>query len=302
MAVPTLQATGTLAVVTSGNLTVTLPTHQANDILIVVLSGWVPNTTTGTNVVAAPAGGWAKLLSDTLINTTIDGEWSIFWLRASASGTTNPAFTRPTSWDTGTDTNWSGIAYVIRGCETTGNPWDDAQKSALHSAANGALPAVTVSGTERHVIHFLSKADDNGGVTAATGWTLDTPVTTTTGTDASFQTIRKSNVSASTTADATTIVAPVTGLRYQFYGISFKPASEVTINPVNTNSPTVSGTAQLTAQDPVTINPPGSNSSTVSGTMQLASPGTPNGATDLAGTAGGSGIVNLTWTAPVGVQ
>jgi hypothetical protein len=302
MAVPTLQASGTLAVVTTGNLTVTLPTHQQNDILVVVVSAWVPNTTTGTAVMTAPAGGWVKLLSDTLINTTIDGEWAIFWMRASASGTTNPAFTRPANWDTGTDSNWSGRAYVIRGCVTTGDPWDAAVKSTLYSAANGALPAVTVSGTERHVIHFLAKPDDNGAVTAATGWTLDTAVSTTTGTDASFQTIRKSNVSASTTADAATITAPVTGLRYQYYGISFKPQAEVTIDPLGSNSATASGTAALTVQNQVEMSSVGSNSATASGTGQLASPGTPNGVTDLAGTAGGSGVVNLTWTAPVGVQ
>ena len=270
MAAPTLQASGTIANVTSGNLTVTLPTHQANDILIVVVSGWVPNTTTGTNVMAAPAGGWVKLLSDSLINTTIDGEWAIFWLRASAAGTTNPVFTRPTSWDTGTDTAWGGRAYVIRGCETVGNPWDAAVKSALHSTANQALPAVTVSGSERTVIHFLAKADDNGAVTAATGWTLDTAVTSTTGTDCSFQTIRKNNVSASTTADTATITAPVTGLRYQFYGISFKPGTPVTINPVESVSAAVSDVAQLSVHSaPTTITPVESVSATVSDTAQL---------------------------------
>lgn len=328
MAAPTLQASGTIANVTTGNLTVTLPAHQADDILIVVVSGWVPNTTTGTNVMTAPAGGWAKLLSDSLINTQIDGEWAIFWLRATASGTTNPAFTRPGSWDTGTDSAWGGRAYVIRGCAKTGNPWDDAAKSALHSAANGAFPAVTVSGSERTVIQFLSKSDDNGAVTAASGWTIDTAVGSTTGTDCSFQTIRKDNISASTTADTATIVAPVTGLRYQFYGISFKPddpttitpvesvsatvsdvadvtavAASVTIDPVESVSTSVSDVAQLTIVDPpTTITPVESTSVTVSDIAGLVSPGTPTAPLGLAGNPGTSGQVVLTWSAPTGIQ
>lgn len=305
MAAPTLQASGTVANVTSGNLTVTLPTHQANDILIVVVSGWVPNTTAGTNLMTAPAGGWVKLLSDSLINTQIDGEWAIFWLRATAPDTTNPAFTRPASWDTGTDSAWGGRAYVIRGCAVTGNPWDAAAKSALHSTANQAFPAVTVSGSERTVIQFLSKSDDNGGVTAATGWTIDTAATSATGTDCSFQTIRKNDISSSTTADTATITAPATGLRYQFYGISFKPEPPATINPVESVSAAVSDTAALTVTNPApptTITPVESISVAVSDTANLVSPGTPTAPLTLAGTSGASGAVNLTWSAPTGIQ
>ena len=225
MAAPTLSASGALATVTTGDLTVVLPTHTAADILIVVVSAWVPNTTTGTNEIAAPLN-WTKLLNDSLITGgIIDGEWAIFWRRGRVTpAAPNPVFVRPTSWDTGTDTNWSGRAYLVSGCAPVpDDPWDDAQKSALHSTANQAFPAVTVLAAERTVIQFLAKSDDNGAVTAASGWTIDTAVTTTSGTDASFQTIRQDNVSASTTADTATITAPATGLRYQFYGISFKP-------------------------------------------------------------------------------
>lgn len=264
MAAPTLQAEGAIAAVTTGNLTPTLPAHATNDILVVVMSAWVPNTTTGANTVAAPSG-WTKLLSDTVITSSlIDGEWAIFWKRAASGSEANPTFTRPTGWDTGTDTNWSARAYVIRGCITTGDPWDAAVKSALYSTANQALPAVTVSGSERMVLQGWSCSDNQAttGQPTSSGWTSGTLTNSTTGTDAGFNTLRKDNVSASTNADATTIPAPVQG-RYIYFGISFKPPASVT-TPVSmvavgvavagmTTSTTFARTLPVTALGVVTL-------------------------------------------------
>jgi hypothetical protein len=75
----------------------------------------------------------------------------------------------------------------------------------------------------------MVKSDDNGGLGSLTGWTIGTYTTTTTGTDASFQTAHKENVSASTTSDTTFIFTPAQG-RYQYYGISFKPSRDTRKN------------------------------------------------------------------------
>jgi hypothetical protein len=224
MAAPTLAAQGTVAAVTSGDLTVTLPAHQANDILIVALAGWVPNTTGDAAAIAAPSG-WTEIAQlATPATTPIDGRIAWFWRRATSSSETNPTFTRPSGWDTGTDTCWAGRAYVVRGCITTGNPWDEADPTVVYSTANQAFDAVTVSGAERTVIQFLNSQDDQSSGSAPSGWTAGTAATTTTGTDAGFQTFRKVNVSSDTGADATTVAAPAQG-RYAFLGISFIPPS-----------------------------------------------------------------------------
>lgn len=241
MAQPTLQAEGAIAVVTSGNLTVTLPSHQANDILVLLSVGWVPNTTTGANTMSL--AGWTKEQSDTLITSSlIDGEWALWWKRAASGAETNPTITRPTNWDTGTDTCWAGRAFTIRNCKTSGNPFDQSVKTALQSSANQAMAAVTVSGTMRTVIQFYLSSDDanNPGTNpSSSGWTLGTYARDTTGTDVEFQTLRKSNISASTSADGTTVAAPVQG-RYIYIGISFAPqnvdASGATIASGNTRN------------------------------------------------------------------
>lgn len=223
MPAPTLQAQGAIAAVTTGSLTVTLPAHQADDILVVTLSYWGPNSTDVQNP-PAPSGWTFVADIPGLSASLIRGRLNLFWLRATSGAETNPVFTRNTGWDTGTDTNWSGRAYTIRGCVTSGTPWDQAVISSDpgHSVANGAFGAVTVSGVERMVVQFLCSMDDQAAGAAPSGWTAGTAVTTTTGTDAGFQTFRKDNVSASTAADASATAAPAAGV-YGFFGVSFKP-------------------------------------------------------------------------------
>lgn len=79
----------------------------------------------------------------------------------------------------------------------------------------------------------------------------------------------------------------------------------MTVNPVGSTSGSISDVAQLTvsaAPATVTINPVGSTSGAISDSALLTSPGTPLAVSDLAGVPGSSGIVNLTWSEPVGVQ
>lgn len=107
MAIPTVQAVGSSAA-GIGDITVTLPTHAADDILLVV------HETNQSTAPSAPSG-WAVLAQyaqGTNVTTV-----TVYWLRATSSGTTNPTFVDPGN-------HQIGAALVIRGCITSGNPWD----------------------------------------------------------------------------------------------------------------------------------------------------------------------------------
>lgn len=224
MAAPTLQTQGNIAAVTTGNLAITLPAYTTNDIVVITTVGWVPNTTTGTNTQSL-ASPWTKYSPDitTITSSIIDAEYAFWWARATSASSlgTTVTITRPTSWDTGTDTCWAGRAYVIRGCETSGNPYDELVATSISTAANPAFPAVTVNAGERNVIVFMAKADNTATPTAATGYTVGTEATTTTGTDAGFQSytdVTNTSVSAVTPTGGT---APAQGGSV-YWGVSFK--------------------------------------------------------------------------------
>lgn len=222
MAAPTLQAEGSAVGATSGTLSPTIPTHQADDILILAVVFWGPNTVGDAAAVPTPSG-WTSIVDlATPATTPIDGRLAFFWRRAAAAGET-VSVTRGASWDTGTDTQFAARVYVIRGCITTGDPWDEADPTVVYNTANQPVDAVTVSGTERLVIQFLSAQDDWAtNPTAPAGWTAGTVQESTSGTDAGFFDFRKDNVSASTGADTPTVPVPTQGY-YAYVGISFKP-------------------------------------------------------------------------------
>jgi hypothetical protein len=194
VAAPTLQAQGNVAANTSGDLTITLPTYAANDIVVITTVGFVPNTATGANTQSL-ASPWTKNSPNVTVITggLIDEEHACWWARATSNSSlgSTVTITRPANWDTGTDTCWGGRAYVIRGCVTTGNPFDDFASTALSTAANPVLPAFTVAGGNRLAIVFMTKADNTTNPTAATGYTVGTNATSTAGTDCSFQTYRQ---------------------------------------------------------------------------------------------------------------
>ena len=223
MAAPVLQTEGATATgVTTGAPSITIPTHQANDILVVCAIAWVPNTVGDAAEIPTPSG-WA------LIGTqvkTVDGLLAWFWVRAAGAGTT-VTLTRGASWDTGTDTCFNGRAYVVRGCITTGNPWDAVASAGPYTTANQVFAAVTVSGAERMVVQFGNSTDNAAFAMTSTGWTIGTEDDDTGGTDSAFQTARKDNVSSSTAADAATVAAPAQGI-YGFMGISFIPPASTT--------------------------------------------------------------------------
>lgn len=224
MTAPNLQAEGTLAVVTTGNLTVAWPSHQADDVLIANVVFYAPNSTGG--VAVSPPGDLNTIPGPSIgSGASADSMIRAYWKRATSGSETNPTFTR-TLGDTGADTCLAGRAYVIRGCITTGDPWDEQEftpdeSSDPYQLSNLAFPALTVSGPERTVIQFLLSCDNQSAGAAPSGWTAGTAVTTATGTDAGFQTFRQENVSSDTAADASAVATTLQG--YAFWGASFRP-------------------------------------------------------------------------------
>lgn len=96
----------------TGTPTVTLPTHQANDILLISVES-------ANQTVATPAGGWARLGPANGIGTAGAAgatKLTVFWLRA-----VDGATAAPTIADSGDHTY--GVAIAIRGCPTTGDPF-----------------------------------------------------------------------------------------------------------------------------------------------------------------------------------
>lgn len=231
MAAPTLQAQGVTVANTTGSLTVTLAGHQADDILVLGLIIWAPNTALPNNVIPTPSG-WTLIGSQVGIGVLGEetGWLAWFWKRATSGAETNPVCSRGSGWDTGTDTCFGGRAYTIRGCITTGNPWDATASAGPYNTANQAFAAITVSGTERMAVQFGNSTDDAAFVMTSSGWTTGTEDNDPTGTDCDFQTARKDNISSSTSADTATVSAPAQGA-YGYMGISFKPpASGQTIS------------------------------------------------------------------------
>lgn len=226
MSAPLHVANGTIAAVTTGSLTVPLPAHEPDDILVAMIMAWVPNTGTSIGVGGTPAGWTVGPNAGLLIAPAgqNDGWLRCQWLRAASSSEADPVFTRGTSpvWDTGNDTCFAGFAVAIRGCTKTGNPFESTARTGVHTAAGGDLPGITVGGAGRLAMVFgiISAASAIGA--APGNWSLVANVSTTTGTDARIVAFRQDDVDADIAAVASNAAAPAAG-GYGFWGASFIP-------------------------------------------------------------------------------
>jgi len=288
MAAPTLVGANPIGQATTGNLTIDLSTvaYQAVDIIVITSVGWVPNTTTGTNTQSL-SSPWTKYSPNITLNSPIDGEWAFWWARATSSSSlgTSLTITRPTSWDTGTDTCWAGKAFVFRGCQTSGNPFDTLTASSLFSTANQSIPATTLSGGNRLVSAFLVSSDDQSAGSAPTNWTLDINDSTTAGTDARLSLFTIAT-STNTSATATTVAAPAQG-RYVFFVASFAPAP---ITATATGSGTGNGEGRVALKRTASDSGAGTQSATPLPTRIRTATGT--------GTGNGTGYTYSVYDGP----
>lgn len=122
MAAPTLQGSSAIGAQTAAtSFTLTLPTHQADDILLVCCGIRAPGASLNVS-------GWTFFEQ----RSTSNGEFFWFWKRATSGAESNPVVSV-----TAGSADHYGQAHVIRGCILTGNPWD---VKATSDATTGADP------------------------------------------------------------------------------------------------------------------------------------------------------------------
>lgn len=148
---PYVVAVGPIAETNStGSPSPTLPPHQANDILLVVLAG------NGTNNFAAPAGGWAEVGSSPQAGGGLNARIQAWWLRAAGSGTSSPTIA-----DVASDGQKFAVAVVIRGAITSGNPFDVTAGGTAATSTSVSFPGATTTGTNRLVFQMAAIIVDN---------------------------------------------------------------------------------------------------------------------------------------------
>ncbi len=129
MAAPAWQATGTLATST-GAISPNWPTHLTDDIGLLIINH---NGTAAPTL--SPAAGFV-LIAD--IDAASAKSGSIWWCRA-----TSASMTAPTCPDSG-DGN-AGLIMTVRGCVTSGDPWDVFGEVAQASTASISIDSITTT-------------------------------------------------------------------------------------------------------------------------------------------------------------
>ena len=161
MAAPTWQATGALASGT-GNVSVTWPAHQANDIGLLCVESANETIALGT------PSGFAEIPDSPQGTGTAAGSaatrLAVFWCRATSGAMANPVITDPGD---------HAVAYIItfRGCKTSGNPWNvTAGDVETASTTSFSIPGDTTTVADCLVAAIIStRADVDSG--RASGWT-----------------------------------------------------------------------------------------------------------------------------------
>lgn len=111
MAIPSVRAVGSLTSSSTSGFSVTLPTHAADDILLLVIE----QNDASTNDVS----GWARV-ADSPTGITSSSCLDIWWKRATSGAESNPVVTGTVA----TANHWVAIAISVQGCITSGDPWD----------------------------------------------------------------------------------------------------------------------------------------------------------------------------------
>lgn len=185
MAAPTFVSAGAVADDLTGaaSFTPTMPTHLADDILFV--AAW----SSGGDTPVTATGGWNSIAT---VLGTMDAAW--FWKRATAPGTAGPTITA-------SNTDCFGIGYVIRGCITSGTPYE-AATTAGDGTTQDSTPdsaAITTLGRDRLVLCSVAHDGESAGVTWSSGnppalWAIANNTDSADGTDVGFYVISRSIV------------------------------------------------------------------------------------------------------------
>jgi hypothetical protein len=160
MAAPTVQAVGSVAEGV-GAVTPTPPTHQADDILL-AYAEHAENATLTT-----ATAGWAAVPDSPVIQTiTADTTLDVWWKRATGAGTAGPTFDDPGN-------HIIAVVVVVRGCITTGNPWDVTASNLDDTAdTSGSITGDTTTVAECLILNAITTGTDTAANTTTeySGW------------------------------------------------------------------------------------------------------------------------------------
>jgi MSHA biogenesis protein MshQ len=158
-AAPAWQAASAIAASNGGNVTVTLPAHVANDVMLLQV------LVRDTNDTITWPTGWTQLA--TVDRGTTSRTWWA-WKRAASASETNPLISKSTA--TG-DTYAAVTTY--RGASTIGDPWEAKGTPNTSTVAGHVLNGVTTLSDDALVVASLCGEDNSAG--SGTNFTATSP-------------------------------------------------------------------------------------------------------------------------------
>ncbi len=243
MPAPSVRATGTVATGTSGTITPGNPTHQTNDILLMIIGSSANASASPSH--STPSGGWA-LLGSTGNNTgTIRSATSVFWKRAASGAESNPSSTvTPTG---STAVHHSAVVISIQNAILSGNPYEGASGNQTAGASTLAL-TLTTSGADRLAFLCSMHADNVAtGVTenSATYGAALVATDDATGIDGFLGIFRKTAASAGSHGATVTFTSGGTSVGISGQAFAIKPETAQTVNATGFSHATTYGTPSL---------------------------------------------------------
>lgn len=151
---PWYQAFSAIAASTGANVTVTLPAHQADDILLLSV---VVRDQNDTITVA----GWTQIA--TVDRGAVSRYWW-FWKRAASSAETNPLVAK----STGTGNTYA-VVITYRGAITTGDPWEVKGTPQTGTADPMVLTGITTVSADSLVVAAVAGENNNNNSIITTG-------------------------------------------------------------------------------------------------------------------------------------
>ena len=189
--VPSLQASGTAAGGT-GSVTPSWPTHQVNDVALLIVE-----TAGGEAATLQDAQGFAAVTGGTFgDNVDINGSrLTLFWKRATTSSEASP-----TVADSGDHT----VATIVtfRGVTKTGNPWEAVTGNGTAGTASSTftMPTTTTSTARDLVVNIVSWSDAFDTFLFWNSLFTLAGATTTAGNDGAFAVATETMATAGTTS------------------------------------------------------------------------------------------------------
>lgn len=187
---------------------------QENDIAVILC--YSESAVGTTHTITTPTGFASISEQPVVLNYIRQG---VFWKRL--TGTETGTVSVPTSIGSGAaQDGHSAVMFIIRGCVTTGTPYEAmATTSGQSTALTGS--AVTTLGAERLVAH-LGTHRDSSTVTPAAGYTENLDISTTVGSDNGHAVYTKSVSTAQAEAAPTNTLS--INERWRTVSLAFIPA------------------------------------------------------------------------------